>query len=282
MRSLVCGDPEFPARLAVARPTVSSLWVNGRVPSAGDRTIGIVGSRAASGAGVALARALATALAADGHSIVSGGAFGVDAAAHLGALDANGATYAVLGCGIDVVYPDRHAKLFTSIARAGGGLLSEYGPGTPPRHAQFPARNRLIAALSDAVIVIEAAHRSGALTTAAQARRYGRLLCAVPGSAGADRLVASGHAVAVRTVEDVRDALAGRRVAARVAADESKDGSPSSIVVAALAARPDHPAGVARRVGLPLPAVMAALAEAELDGRLRRRVGGQFEVSGGN
>lgn len=281
MTRLVRGDIDFPVRLSDVRPVVSSIWVRGGSPTS-QGLLAIVGSRAATGAGRALARSLAAELTRDGHGIVSGGAFGIDASAHLGALDAGGLTYAVLGCGADVVYPDRHARLFDAIVAAGGGLISEYPPGTPPRPGQFPARNRIIAGLAVAVIVVEAAHRSGALGTAASARRQHRPVFAVPGSAGTDRLIATGRAVSVRTAADVRDALAGRRVAAVARRNETSDGSPSSMVIAALATRPDHPAGLARRVGLPLPAVMAALAEAELDGRLRRLVGGQFEVCGGN
>ena len=123
-------------------------------------------------------------LAGKGIVIISGGAFGIDAAAHEGALAAAAApTFAVLGCGVDVTYPDRHGPLFARIV-ATGGLLSEYAPGTPPRAGQFPARNRIIAALGDAVIVVEAAYRSGALITAALARSLGRPVLAVPGSSG--------------------------------------------------------------------------------------------------
>ena len=113
------------------------------------------GARAASAAGCERARDWPRRSGRQGFAVVSGGAFGIDAAAHEGALDAGAATYAVLGCGVDVVYPDRHGLFDGSPPR--GGLLSEYPPGTPPRPGQFPARNRLIAALAEAVIVVEAA-----------------------------------------------------------------------------------------------------------------------------
>jgi DNA processing protein len=208
--------------------------------------------------------------------VISGGAFGIDAAAHEGALEAAAApTFAVFGCGVDVTYPDRHVRLFARIA-AKGGLLSEYPPGTPPRAGQFPARNRIIAALGDAVVVVEAAHRSGALITAALARSLGRPVLALPGSNGTDRLLQLGHAWPVTSAADVEETLAGGRP---VSLDEAEP--PAGIVaslVAALREGAATPAVLSRRIGLPLPAVMAALVEAELDGWLVRIPGNQYEV----
>lgn len=282
MTHLVPGDAAFPLRLKAASPAVARLWVEGRTPDATQPAIAVVGSRAASAAGCARAVQFAGQLVQEGYAIISGGAFGIDAAAHRGALDAGGPTFAVLGCGVDVIYPDRHASLFAALVAAGGGLLSEYQPGTAPRPGQFPARNRIIAALSDAVLVVEAQHRSGALGTARHAEKLGRPVLAVPGTVGTDALIAAGRALAVTSADDLRDALAGRRKTATTARVESDAGSASSIVTAAIATQPDHPAGLARRVGLPLPAVMAALTEAELDGRLRRSAGGNYEVCRGN
>src|SRR4051794_1241332 len=158
MHSVTRGDPGYPQRLAALTAMPDPLWWIGRLPRSEAPCVAIVGSRAASGAGCDRTREWAAALAARGVAIVSGGAFGIDAAAHTGALDAGGDTFAVLGCGVDVVYPDRHAALFARITAA-GGLLSEMPPGTPPRAKQFPARNRIIAALADAVLVVEAAFR---------------------------------------------------------------------------------------------------------------------------
>ncbi|HMF43516.1 MAG TPA: DNA-processing protein DprA, partial [Polyangia bacterium] len=171
----------------MAQP-VRELWYVGRLPRRGDRGLAIVGARAASTAMCRLASELAASAARRGFTIVSGGALGIDAAAHRGALDAGGVTFAVLGCGVDVVYPDRHAALFAEVAAA-GGLLSEYEPGTQPRHGQFPARNRIIAALAETVLVVEAGFASGALITARAAAKLGRKLLAVPGSPGTDDLI---------------------------------------------------------------------------------------------
>src|SRR5689334_23068167 len=153
-------DAGFPVRLAGVKPRAKALWLRGVAPADGQPSVAIVGARAASRAGCDRAFELARGMAAAGRQVVSGGALGIDAAAHRGALAGGGATFAVLGCGVDVVYPDRHAALFADVA-ATGGLLSEYEPGTQPRIGQFPARNRIIAALAEAVLVVEAGFASG-------------------------------------------------------------------------------------------------------------------------
>ena len=169
MPPVMKGEERYPSRLLVLGNPPQALWVRGKLPAQERPSVALVGARAATGTGCVRARTLAFDLARRGFFVISGGAFGIDAAAHEGALDANVPTFAILGCGVDVVYPDRHAQLFARIT-VQGGLLSEYAPGTPPRARQFPARNRIIAALADAVIVVEAAHRSGALITATWAR----------------------------------------------------------------------------------------------------------------
>src|SRR4051795_2105283 len=151
----------FPAELGSMPQPVKALWYAGRLPNAADRGLAVVGARAASVAKCKLAHDLSASAARKGFAIVSGGALGIDAAAHRGALDAGASTFAVLGCGVDVVYPDRHSGLFAEIVSS-GGLLSEFPPGTPPRGTQFPSRNRIVAALAEAVVVVEAQARSGA------------------------------------------------------------------------------------------------------------------------
>jgi DNA processing protein len=289
---LEAGYPQALVRLG--RPP-AELWYRGVLPGAGARAregtgvgmvgdtgvVAIVGARAASGAGCERARTLARALGGAGYAVISGGAHGIDAAAHMGALDAGAATFAVLGCGIDIVYPDRHGPLFDRIAAAGGGVLSEYPPGTQPRPGQFPARNRIIAALADVVVVVEAARRSGALSTAAHAVALGVPVLATGGSAGADALLRAGKAGREDGVASVERALCGEALAAP--AVTLPTGVPFAAVVRALAAAPEGCASaesLAARLGLPLRQVLGRLSEAELDGWVRRAPGGFYEVTG--
>ncbi|MBC7976198.1 MAG: DNA-processing protein DprA, partial [Myxococcales bacterium] len=145
---------------------------------------------------------------ARGVHIVSGGALGIDGAAHRGALVGQGTTTVVLGSGLDVPYPARHAPMFDEVLARGGTLASLWNDGTAPHPGQFPARNQLIAALADVVIVVEADVRSGSLSTAAAGRKLGKLVAAWPGSRGCERLLATGAAI-IEHESDVALALAG-------------------------------------------------------------------------
>jgi DNA processing protein len=274
--SVACGSPGYSVRLLRLAQPPARLYYAGALPGE-QRAIAIVGSRAASGAGCGRASGLAADLGRRGFAIISGGAFGIDAAAHEGALAAGAPTFAVLGCGVDVVYPDRHEDLYRRIAVT-GGLLSEYPSGTAPRPGQFPARNRIIAALVQAVVVVEAAPRSGALITARLAHELGVPVLVVPGSAGGDRWLARGDGVPCDGAHDIEDALAGRPARARSTAAPAVPPALAPLL-AALAQRPDGAAGLAARLGLPLPVVMSRLTEAELDGRVHRILGGHYEVN---
>ena len=173
-----------------------------------ERAVAIVGSRAASGTGMERAHGLAKHLAAAGVHVVSGGALGIDGAAHRGALAGGGTTTVVLGSGVDVPYPARHASLFEQVVAHGGALVSMLPRGTEPRPHTFPQRNPLIAALADVVIVVEADVKSGSLSTAKAARELGRIVAAWPGSPGCQRLLRGGAAI-VDNVADVFAALDG-------------------------------------------------------------------------
>jgi DNA processing protein len=271
-------DPSYPPRLRGLSAPPKSLWVVGRLPGPAERVVAMVGARAATGAGCERARTLAADLGRNQITIVSGGAFGIDAAAHIGALEAGAPTFAVLGCGVDIAYPDRHAGLFAEVAK-GGGLLSEYPPGTKPRRGQFPARNRIIAGLAEAVIVVEAAHRSGALITAAFARKLGRPLLAVPGSSGTDALLRTGHAIPVTSVEETLRALAGELGPSPSEPAIAGQGT-LAMVLHAIATGASTPSLLCKRAGLSLPTLLAILAEAELDGLVKRAGGDTYEVIG--
>jgi DNA processing protein len=175
-------------------------------------TVAILGARACSGYGAQVARTLSREFATAGVTVVSGLARGIDAEAHRGALDANGRTVAVLGCGIDRDDPVAHAELARRISES-GGIVSEYEPGVEPAPWRFPARNRIIAALADAVVIVEARSRSGALITVDLAMEIGRPIYAVPGeitsplSDGTNELLRHGHATAITSSRDVLTAL---------------------------------------------------------------------------
>ncbi len=181
---LVCpGDPQWPSRLAdLGAVAPLALWVRGQRDLAAlcERSVAVVGSRAATAYGDHVAGTLAAALADLGVTVVSGGAYGIDGAAHRGALAAAGATIAVVACGVDVSYPKGHDSLFRRLA-VDGLIVSEWPPGCAPMRHRFLVRNRVIAAATAGTVVVEAALRSGALSTARVALRLGRPVMAVPG-----------------------------------------------------------------------------------------------------
>jgi DNA processing protein len=212
-RFLARSAPEFPALLRSIHDPPPGLFLRGAAdPELLSRpAVAIVGARACSGYGAAVARGLGRELAAAGLVVVSGLARGVDADAHRGALEAGGATVAVLGCGIDRDYPAAHAELARRVAAA-GLVVSEYAPGVEPAPWRFPARNRIVAGLGAATIVVEARERSGALITADLALEEGREVFAVPGeitsalSAGTNALLRIG-ATPLTAAADVLAAL---------------------------------------------------------------------------
>jgi DNA processing protein len=213
---LVCpGDPEYPGQLDVlgdARPW--GLWVRGNADLrfACLRSVAIVGTRAASAYGAHVCTEMATTLAERGWTVISGGAFGIDGCAHRAAVNAGGVTIAVLACGVDQDYPRGHHDLFRGI-RIDGATVSEWPPGRLPTRPGFLVRNRVIAALSRGTVVVEAARRSGALSTARHARDQNRPLMAVPGpvtsdlSAGCHDIIRNWGAVCVTGAEDVIELL---------------------------------------------------------------------------
>jgi DNA processing protein len=212
-RLLRWSDPEYPANLREIADPPPYLFIQGRLNPAEKQYLAVVGARAASDAGRHMARRLGLELAAKGLIVVSGLARGIDTEAHQGALDAGGRTVAVLGCGIDVVYPAENRKLAQAIVESDGALLSELPIGTPPMAENFPGRNRILSGLCLGVVVVEAAERSGSLITARTALDQNRQVFAVPGSPvsgrsrGSNRLLRDGARL-VECVEDVIEELA--------------------------------------------------------------------------
>jgi len=213
---LICpGDPEWPGQLAdLGDDEPYALWLRGNADLRFSclRSVAIVGSRAATAYGSYVAAEFAASVAARGWAVVSGGAFGVDAAAHRGALGADGVTVAVLACGVDVPYPSAHAELFDAVA-AQGVVVSEWPPGRHVSRLRFLVRNRVIAALATGTLVVEAGQRSGAINTARHARDLRRRLMAVPGpvtsdlSAGCHHIVREWQGVLVTSAAEVIEHL---------------------------------------------------------------------------
>jgi len=297
-RPVFRGQPGYPAILAEITDAPPMLWTMGDAGLAGRPAVAVIGARNASSLGLRMARRLAEDLAAAGHTVVSGLARGIDAAAHTAALPA---TIAVQAGGIDVIYPAENAALAAEIA--GRGLrLSEQPPGLQPQARHFPQRNRIIAGLARAVIVVEAAARSGSLITARMALDQGREVLAVPGhpmdgrAGGCNALIRDG-AVLVRGAEDVLAALgsAAAPVArvARVAEAAAPAPRPPATpppgpperpraetrdlhgrILDRLGPSPTAEDQLIRDLRLPAATVSAGLVELELDGRVTRQPGG--------
>ena len=268
-RFLTRRSADYPELLAAIHDPPKRLYLRGdgspRLLSC--PAVTIVGTRSCSPYGAQVARRLGRELAAAGAVVVSGLARGIDAEAHRGALEGEGATVAVLGCGIDRDYPRAHSALAQRIA-ASGLLVSEYEPGTEPAPWRFPARNRIIAGLAKVTIIVEARARSGALITADFALEEGREVFAVPGeitsalSRGTNELLRLGAAPRVEP-EDVSDALWREKVAASRGARLSEQAGRVRELLADRSASVDE---LVERSGLAADAVAVALVELELAG----------------
>ena len=210
-------DAEYPPNLRQIADPPPFLFVRGPATLTDSTCIAIVGARAASDIGRRMAQRLGLELAAKGFTVVSGMARGIDGEAHQGALDAHGKTLAVLGCGVDVIYPPEHRKLAEGIIAGGGALISELPIGMQPLAENFPTRNRILSGLCLGVVIVEAAEKSGSLITARMALEQDRQVFAVPGSPlsgktrGSNRLLKEG-AKLVECVEDVIEELAPQMI----------------------------------------------------------------------
>ncbi len=203
MRFIPYHSPDYPERLKQIYNAPYALFVMGRLPEEGRKSVAVVGARSCSEYGRSVAQALGRVLAEHGVPVISGMALGVDSASHAGALSAGGDTFAVLGGGCDVCYPRSSRTIYENILSGQGGILSEQLPGTQPKPLFFPMRNRIISGLADILIVVEARERSGSLITADLALEQGKDVYAVPGryldqlSVGCNRLIEQGAGIFV-------------------------------------------------------------------------------------
>lgn len=280
--TLCWDDDNYPPRLRDIANPPPLLYVRGDIVPADGWAIAMVGTRRATAYGRDVAQAFAAAFAAAGITVVSGFARGIDTVAHQAALDAGGRTLAVLGSGLDQLYPPEQAPLAGRIA-ANGALISDYPLGTPPDSANFPPRNRIISGLSLGVVVIEAGEESGALITADFAAEHGRDVFSVPGnvfsrsSRGTNNLIRNG-AKLVTSAEEVLEELNVRMAAQQADAREQlmlfdNADDTERALLAQLTAEPLHADELSALLGMPIAAVSGVLAMMELKG-LVRQVGG--------
>jgi DNA processing protein len=281
---LTLGDPLYPAALLETADPPLLLYAQGRLDLLGTPALAVVGSRNPSAQGVDNARAFATHLSQAGLTIVSGMALGIDGAAHAGGLAGRGSTVAVVGTGLDRIYPARHKALAHRIAKE-GLLLSEFELGMPPLPENFPQRNRLIAGLSRGTLVVEAALPSGSLITARQALEAGREVFAIPGSIhspqsrGCHALIKQG----AKLVDSADDILGELNWAAHRPVPAAQAAKPLDADAALLEALGHDPAtldALLARTGHSAATLSARLLELELDGRVARLPGGLYQRRG--
>jgi DNA processing protein len=282
---LTLGDTAYPRALLESPDPPLLLHVQGDLAHLSRPSIAVVGSRQPTPQGADNAHAFAHAFGAAGYAVVSGLALGVDGAAHEGALASGAPTIAVVGTGLDRVYPKRHLDLARRIARQ-GALVSEFLPGTPPLPENFPQRNRIIAGLSLGTVVVEAALRSGSLITARLANEAGREVFAVPGSIHAEQsrgchaLIRDGARL-VESAAEVLDELRqpGLALAAPAAAapDDMPADAPPDALLDALGHDPVTLDSLQARTGWPTAELLTRLLDLELDGRVARLPGGLYQ-----
>ncbi|MGA2502472.1 MAG: DNA-processing protein DprA [Anaerolineales bacterium] len=280
---LTWDDLLYPPRLKQIDQPPPILYLRGTLKSEDTWAVAVVGTRRVSTYGRQVAEEIGSFLAANGVTVVSGLARGVDSIAHQSALKAGGRTIAVLGCGVDRIYPPEHTQLAEKIM-ASGAILSDYAIGTPPDASNFPPRNRIISGLSMATVVVEAGETSGALITAQFAIDQGREVFAVPGnilalqSKGTNRLIAQG-ARPLLSVRDLLDVLNLTRVTEQRESRRVLPGDDTEIkLMSVLTQEPLHMDEIQIQTGLPIELVSATLVMMELKG-LVRQVGGMNYIA---
>jgi DNA processing protein len=283
-RIVTLHSPDYPVLLLQTSDPPPFLYVKGELRRS-ETAIAIVGSRRASGYGLATTEKMARGLARHGVTVVSGMARGVDTAAHLGALAEGGRTIGILGCGIDVVYPAENRKLFSDMSSQ-GALVSEFPMGTQPLAENFPRRNRIISGLCRGVLVVEAAERSGSLITAQCALEQGRDIFAIPGnihsmnSRGAHHLIKQG-AKLVERVDDILEELSCGtcRTAEPPTLSQFSFSPPEASIYSVLSVTPLHIDEIATKCALTVADVSAILLRLELGGIVIQHPGKLFSIA---
>ena len=279
-------DPNYPFLLRQIHDPPVFLWMRGRLPvsDAPARTLAVVGTRRMSPYGLRVTGELTEALVREGFLIISGLAYGIDAAAHQAALDAGGRTIAVLGSGIDRIYPAQHTRLAEELM-VEGALLSEYALGTAPDGIHFPRRNRIVSGLALGTLVIEAYEEGGALITARLAVEQNREAFAVPGSvhssssAGANRLIQKGEAKLVQGVEDILEELDMASKAMPAPAKDIPALSPEETTLCralSTTTGPLHISTLCLSAGMDPATALVHLLDLELKGIVKQLAGKQF------
>lgn len=292
IRLLCLNDPDYPANLAAIPDPPAALFVRGSLEPRDLVAVAVVGSRSASPTGIAFTEKLCRDLAANGVTIVSGLALGIDSAAHRGTLNQNGRTLAVLGCGLDIYYPYKNSSLHDRIAES-GALFTEFPPGTVPLPWHFPARNRIISGLSLGVVVVEAAEKSGSLITARLALEQGKDVFAVPGmpmsfrSVGPHTLIRQGAKLAEKAEDILEEILPSIRpswlpavTTRRKPETPRSDYSPAeNEIIEYLDTTPIHVDEICRACGQPVSSIMTVLTALELKGIVKQLPGKYFILS---
>lgn len=264
--------PSYPVKLKEIDTSPYAIYVKGSLPKAHVLSAAIVGARRCTPYGEQMALRYGEELARMGVQIISGMARGIDGAGQRGALNAGGTTYGILGCGVDVCYPREHIGLYMDIQKA-GGVIAELPPGTPPLPAHFPARNRLISAFSDIILIMEAGERSGSLITADQALGQGKDVFALPGpvtsplSEGCHRLIAQGAGILI-SPEDLAETLSIQYVKFKQKSDKNKKilDTTENIVYSCLDLIPKSMQRLLDETGLEPKILMEQLVTLELQG----------------
>lgn len=279
---LMLGDADYPPRLLATADPPLLLWLQGRRELLSAPSIAVVGSRNPTAQGSDNAHAFSHALAQAGYAIISGLALGVDAAAHEGALDAGGATIAVVGTGLDQIYPRSNEPLAARLLAAGGLIVSEYALGIPALPASFPRRNRIIAGLAQGCLVVEAAVRSGSLITARLAAEAGRKVFAIPGSIhsplarGCHALIRQG-AKLVESAADILEELQPLDAVPKGPEEPAATPHGHQALLDAMGFDPVSLEVLLARSGWPAAELSAALLELELNGRVARLAGQLYQ-----